>query len=172
MTPMTTTPIRRGMARTARPCRGFGESLAMTFLRGTTWRGVIYGAGGARQPSISRRPRRTMRAEIFRTRPNRCRVVEPRTPWRLPWGPLLTVAGLALVVFVLFRGRPGMWSPAPWPVLAAVTLAVAMSFLVLRRLVSPTWGVVGGLLLAAHRYSWNWVPPFDQTLWAQALELS
>jgi hypothetical protein len=99
-------------------------------------------------------------------------VAEPRTPLRLPWGPLLTVAGLALIVFVLYRGRPGMWSPAPWPVLAAVALAVAMTFLVLRRLVSPTWGVVGGLLLAAHPYSWRWVPPYDQALWAQALELS
>jgi hypothetical protein len=84
----------------------------------------------------------------------------------------LTIAGLALLVFVLLRARPGLFTPAPWPVLAAVTTAVVMTFLVLRRLTDSFWGVIAGVLLAIHPYSAKWDPPFDQALWAQAVELA
>jgi hypothetical protein len=98
-------------------------------------------------------------------------VSQPRTPWHFPWGPLLTVAGLALFVLLLHRGRPGLSAPAPWPILAAVATAAAMAYLVLRRLVSPFWGVAAGVVLAIHPYSWKWMPPMDLAQWAQALQL-
>jgi hypothetical protein len=84
----------------------------------------------------------------------------------------LIIAGLALFVFVLLRARPGMFTPAPWPVLAAVTTAVVMTFLVIRRLIDSFWGVVAGVLLAMHPYASKWDPPFDQAWWAQAVELA
>ena len=68
--------------------------------------------------------------------------------------------------------RPGLASPAPWPAFAAVALTAAMTFFVLRRLVSPFWGLMAGLVLAFHpyaSYAWRWAPPFDQAMWAQAL---
>ncbi|HYT89770.1 MAG TPA: hypothetical protein VEL76_13765 [Gemmataceae bacterium] len=83
---------------------------------------------------------------------------------RMPWGLVLTIVLLSLLLGMVFRA-------APWRVvLATVGMAVG-TFLALRRLQNYLWGVVGALVLALHPLNWEWSAPFEQSMRAEALEL-
>jgi hypothetical protein len=91
---------------------------------------------------------------------------------RLPWGLLLTLGLLALLVVLVYRAAPGADRPAPWRVVLAAAAVAAGAFLVLRRLQNYFWGMVAALTLALHPLHWAWSSPFDElAVRAEALEL-
>jgi hypothetical protein len=90
---------------------------------------------------------------------------------RKPWGLVLTVALLALLLVLILRAAPGLDRPAPWGVVLSAGATAAGAFLLLRRLQSYFWGMAGALALALHPLRWDWFVPFEQALRAEGMEL-
>jgi hypothetical protein len=91
---------------------------------------------------------------------------------RLPWGLVITVALLALLVLAVYRAGPGPADAAPWRVVISAGLLAAGAFLVVRRLQNYFWGVVAALVLALHPLHWDWSGPFVLlALSAEAMEV-
>src|SRR5262249_7173545 len=89
---------------------------------------------------------------------------------RLPWGLVITVALLALLVLGVYRAAPGSAEAAPWRVVISVGLLAAGAFPVGRRLQNYFWGVVAALVLALHPLHWG-SGLFVLALSAEAMEL-
>jgi hypothetical protein len=90
---------------------------------------------------------------------------------RLPWGLVITVGLLALVVVPLYRVAPGPAGSTPWGVVVSAAALAAGAFLVMRRLQNYFWGVAAALVLALHPLHWDWSPQFELALRAEAMEL-
>jgi hypothetical protein len=93
------------------------------------------------------------------------------TARRLPWGLLLTLGLLGLLVALVARAAPGQERPAPWPVALAQAGVAAGAFLVLRRLQNYFWGLVAALILAWHPLHWQLSDSLGAAVRAEALEL-
>jgi hypothetical protein len=90
---------------------------------------------------------------------------------RLPWGSLLTIGLLVLLVALVYRAALGLDRPAPWRVVLSTAAVAVGTFLVLRRLQNYFWGVLVGLTLAFHPLHWEWSAPSELAVCAEALEL-
>jgi hypothetical protein len=90
---------------------------------------------------------------------------------RLPWGLLLTIGLLALLVTLLYRAAPGQDQPAPWRVVLSTAAVAVGTFLVVRRLQNYFWGVLAALTLAFHPLHWEWPTSSELAVRAEALEL-
>jgi hypothetical protein len=90
---------------------------------------------------------------------------------RLPWGLVLTLLLLALLVTAVFRAAPGAETPAPWGVVGAAVALASGAFLVLRRLQGYFWGLLAGLAVSLHPLNWDWAPPLERALGSQGATL-
>jgi hypothetical protein len=89
----------------------------------------------------------------------------------LPWGTVIAMGALALVLVGVYRGPAGPASPAAWaPTWAAVAAGLA-AFLVLRWLQNFLWGLVAGLLVPLHPLFRHAVQAADPGVTAEALAL-
>src|SRR5690349_13832602 len=91
--------------------------------------------------------------------------MDESAPRRLPWGLLLTLGVLALVLLTALR--PPTAAAAPWHVLLAVA-----AFFTLRWQQGYLWGVLAALLLPLHPLYPQWTTALPQALRAEALELT
>jgi hypothetical protein len=82
---------------------------------------------------------------------------------RVPWGQLVTLALLALLVAAVFRAEPGRVAVA-----AAATTGAA--FVAMRRVQGYFWGLAAALLLVLHPLHAEW-QRLGSALWAEAMEL-
>src|SRR5262245_29545949 len=91
---------------------------------------------------------------------------------RLPWGTLLTLAGLAGILCLVLRSAPGS-GRASWESVAAAVTASSALFLVMRWQQNYVWGVVAALALPLQPLYWRWVhqPAQAPALLAEAMEL-
>lgn len=87
---------------------------------------------------------------------------EPRAR-RVPWGQLVALALLALLVAVVFRAEPGR-------VAIAAAAGAGAAFVAMRRVQGYFWGLVAALLLALHPLHSEW-QRLGPALWAEAMEL-
>jgi hypothetical protein len=83
---------------------------------------------------------------------------------RLPWGLLLTLGLLVLLVALVYH-------TAPWRVVLSTSAMAAATFFILRRLQNYFWGVLAALTLALHPLHWEWSAPSELAIRAEALEL-
>ncbi len=93
--------------------------------------------------------------------------MDESAPRRLPWGLLLTLGLLTLLLLTLPPLRPPTAAVAPWHVLLALA-----AFLVLRWQQGYLWGVLAALLLPLHPLYPQWTKELPQALRAEALELT
>jgi hypothetical protein len=98
-------------------------------------------------------------------------MTEPQTRWRMPWGPVLTLALLAGGVTVRELSALPAEDGSRWNVVASAVLIVMSTFLVMNWLQNYFWGVVTALAMWLHPVYWHWAEPFGPALWANALEL-
>src|SRR5262245_61017776 len=90
---------------------------------------------------------------------------------RLPWGLVLTLLLLALLVTAVFRAAPGAETAAPWRVVGAAVALASGAFLVLRRLQGYFWGLLAALAVSLHPLNWDRAPPLELALRSQAAAL-
>jgi hypothetical protein len=97
-------------------------------------------------------------------------MTEPMTPWRFPWGLMVTAALLAVLAAISMGARLAstVASPEIW---LAPAICVSAVFLTLQQLQNYFWGIVAALSLMFHPAYWQWAPVYPSILLAEVAEL-